>query len=87
MACTGALWELHQRALEAKGFRAACLHLASYVRAILTVFNAEGGGNLTRLQQGIAVELQLRGYVQHWDVDMWSLVECRAQVSRWTGDH
>ncbi|BDA41253.1 probable tubulin polymerization-promoting protein family member 3 at C-terminar half [Coccomyxa sp. Obi] len=50
------LWELHQRALEAKGFRAACLHLASYVRAILTVFNAEGkrlatlgGGPLRKL--------------------------------------
>jgi hypothetical protein len=39
---SGALWELHERAIEAKGFRAACLHLDSYVRAILTVFDAEG---------------------------------------------
>ena len=39
---SGALWELHERATEAKGFRAACLHLDSYVRSILTVFDAEG---------------------------------------------
>ncbi|KAK9908613.1 hypothetical protein WJX75_000439 [Coccomyxa subellipsoidea] len=51
-----ALWELHERAIEAKGFRAACLHLDSYVRAILTVFDAEGrrlaalgGGPLRKL--------------------------------------
>ncbi|EIE25016.1 p25-alpha-domain-containing protein [Coccomyxa subellipsoidea C-169] len=51
-----ALWELHERATEAKGFRAACLHLDSYVRSILTVFDAEGkrlaalgGGPLRKL--------------------------------------
>lgn len=68
---TGELWELHQRALEAKGFRAACLHLSSYVRAILTVFNAEGGWHRTSLHHRWLLKNAWKGWCIS-GVDMWS---------------